>query len=217
MTAQLVAFAATCLVVIVVPGPDFVLVLRNTARAGRSGAAWTAAGVLLGLAVLGFAAALGVTVLLAASSVVSAIVRVAGGIYLVWLGVQSLRLWLRLRRQPIDGLAGVNADGLAEGVSGQRWSCFRQGLVSNLLNPKVVAFYLALFPQFDLAPLSPCVAHVVLAAAFWSLCLLWYITLVALIGGLGALLQRPKVARRTEAAAEGALVGLGGLVLTRAH
>ncbi|WBL17845.1 hypothetical protein [Citricoccus sp. NR2] len=53
MTVQLLAFAATCLVVIVVPGPDFLLVLRNTVRAGRAGAAWTSAGILLGVFILG--------------------------------------------------------------------------------------------------------------------------------------------------------------------
>lgn len=217
MSAQLIAFIATCLVVIVVPGPDFVLVLRNTLRAGRPGAAWTAAGILLGLAVLGVAAALGVTALLAASETVSVLVRIAGGIYLVWLGVQSLRSWFRLRGQRRDALAGIDADGPAEGVPGRRWSCFRQGLVSNLLNPKVVAFYLALFPQFDLAPLSSVASHVVLAGAFWALCLIWYITLVSAIGRLGALLRRPKVARRTEATAGGALVGLGSFVLARAQ
>lgn len=217
MSAQLIAFAATCLVVIVVPGPDFVLVLRNTARAGRPGAAWTAAGILLGVAALGVAAALGVTALLDAFETVSMVVRIAGGIYLVWLGVQSLRSWFRLRGLNTDGLERVGDDGFAVGGPGQQWSCFRQGLVNNLLNPKVVAFYLALFPQFDLAPLSPAATHVVLAAAFWALCLLWYVTLVASIGGLGALLQRPKVPRRTEAVAGGALVGLGGFVLARAH
>ena len=217
MSAQLIAFVATCLVVIVVPGPDFVLVLRHTARARRPGAAWTAAGIILGLAVLGVAAALGVTALLAASEVVSTVVRTAGGIYLVWLGVQSLRSWFRLRGLDTDGRVRLDDDGSTAGVLGQRWSCFRQGLVSNLLNPKVVTFYLALFPQFDLAPLSPAAAHVVLAAAFWVLCLLWHVTLVASIARLGIFLQRPKVARRSEAVTGGVLVGLGGFVVARAH
>lgn len=172
---------------------------------------------MLGLAALGVAAALGVSALLAASVTVSTLVRIAGGIYLVWLGVQSLRSWFRLRGLDMDELAHIDEDGLAGGVLGQRWSCFRQGLVSNLLNTKVAAYYLALFPQLDLAPLPPAVAHLVLAAAFWALCLLWYVTLVASIGGLGALLQRPKVARRSEAVAGGALLGLGGFVLARAH
>jgi threonine/homoserine/homoserine lactone efflux protein len=216
VTAQLLAFAAACLVVIIVPGPDFVLMMRNAARAGHTGAAWTAAGILLSLAVLGLAAALGLTALLAASESVSTVVRIAGGIYLIYLGVQSIRSWLRLRRVPSAHAAGLDAEprGQVRIAPGVRGSCFRQGLISNLLNPKVVAFYLALFPQFDLAPLAP--AHVVLAAAFWVMCLLWYIALVFFIGELGVLLQTPKVVARTEAVAGGALIGLGGFVLVRA-
>lgn len=213
MTAQLLAFVATCLVVIVVPGPDFLLVLRNTVRAGRAGAAWTSAGILLGVFVLGTAAALGVTALLKSSSTVSTVVRVAGGVYLAWLGIQSLRSWLRLRREQSGGLARVEDTHRMKDVGTYRWSCFRQGLVTNLLNPKVVAFYLALFPQFTLDPLPPVTAHLVLAGGFWVLCLLWYILLVTFIGKLGTVLQRPTVVRRTEAVAGGALVGLGGIVL----
>lgn len=213
MTVQLLAFAATCLVVIVVPGPDFLLVLRNTVRAGRAGAAWTSAGILLGVFILGTAAALGVTALLETSSAVSTVVRIAGGIYLVWLGIQSLRSWLRLRREHAGALVGVEGNHMVKDVGTYRWSCFRQGLATNLLNPKVVAFYLALLPQFTLNPLSPVAAHLVLAGAFWALCLLWYVVLVTFIGKWGTVLQRPTVVRRTEAVAGGALVGLGGVVL----
>ncbi|TNM55837.1 LysE family translocator [Brevibacterium sediminis] len=217
MTGQLLAFAATCLVVIVAPGPDFVLVLRNTARAGRIGAALTAAGILTGLAVLGMAAALGATALLTTSATLSLIIRIAGGLYLIWLGLQSLRSWLRLRSERSATAVAVDPDARLEVSSGTRWSCFRQGLVSNLLNPKVVAFYLALFPQFELSPLSPATTHIVLAAAFWTLCLMWYIALVSLIGSIGTRLQRPKFARRIEAVAGSTLMALGGFVLARAH
>lgn len=60
------------------------------------------------------------------------------------------------------------------------------------------------------------VAHVVLAAAFWVMCLLWYIALVSFIGELDVLLQTPKVVAHTETVAGGALIGLGGFVLVRA-
>jgi threonine/homoserine/homoserine lactone efflux protein len=217
MTGQLLAFVAASLLVIVVPGPDLMLVLRNTARAGRAGAAWTAAGILLGLAVLGAAAALGVTALLTASATVSTIVRFAGGVYLIYLGIQSIRSWLRLRKERAKRIASIAVDGPQDVTPGVRGSCFRQGLLSNLLNPKVAAFYLSLFPQFDLAPLEPATAHIVLAAAFWTMCLAWYIALVSLIGRFGPLLRSPGFARRTEAVAGGALSGLGGYVLVRAQ
>lgn len=107
MTTQLLAFVLACTVVIVVPGPDFVLMLRNTAKAGRTGAAWTAAGILLGLAVLGSAAALGLTALLSASTTASTFIRAVGGGYLIYLGLQSIRSWLRLRAEHTTQIVDV--------------------------------------------------------------------------------------------------------------
>jgi len=219
MLEQVAAFLAASLIVIVVPGPDMMLVFRNTARTGRSGAAWTAAGIMTGLAVLATAAALGLTALLAAAPMLFTIVQIAGGLYLVYLGAQAVRSYLRLRSRramnesPAPALANQGAGGQAP--IGSRWTSFRQGLLCNLLNPKVAAFYLSLFPQFDLAPLPSLAQHIVLAAAFWLLCLIWYIGLVGSIGRAARLLQSPTFARRTEGTAGVVLTALGGLVLAQ--
>jgi threonine/homoserine/homoserine lactone efflux protein len=214
MTEQLLAFAAASLVVIVVPGPDMMLMLRNTARAGRTGALWTAVGIMTGLGILATTAALGITALLALSPVLFNIIRIAGGLYLIYLGIQALRAWMRMRRQGASGVTQIQIpDTKTVLVPGIRAASFRQGLLCNLLNPKVGAFYLSLFPKFDLAPLAPIVQHVVLAAAFWTLCLLWYIGLVSLITRVSARLQSRTLARRTEATAGVALTGLGVVVL----
>lgn len=215
MAEQLLAFAVASILVIVVPGPDMMLVLRNTARAGKAGAARTAAGILAGAAIIGAAAAVGITALLTASATLSTIVRIAGGLYLLFLGVQAVRSYLRLRRTRVSPASLENRVNKAP-APGARLTSFRQGLLGNLLNPKVAAFYLSLFPQFDLAPLTPVVQHSVLAGAFWVMCLAWYMVVIALLGRLTRLLQSPTFARRTEAVAGGALIGLGGLVLARA-
>lgn len=216
MLEQLVAFAATSLVVIVVPGPDMMLTLRNAARSGRAGALWTAAGIMTGLAILGTAAALGITALLTASPTLFQIVRIAGGVYLVYLGVQALRAYVRARsehRTPgVSAAAAAIARPRPGGIA--RSACFRQGLLSNLLNPKVAAFYLSLFPQFDLSPLTPLAQHIALAATFWLLCLAWYAALITVITRLAPRLQSPAFARRTEGLAGTAMTGLGALVLT---
>lgn len=217
MIEQLAAFLTASLIVIVVPGPDMMLVLRNTARAGRASALWTAIGIMTGLAILTVAAALGITALLTASPLLFAAVRTAGGFYLLYLGVQALRTYFRLRQQRGDHAAPQTVHISARPApAGARGASFRQGMLCNLLNPKVAAFYLSLFPQFDLAPLPTLTQHIVLAAAFWLLCLLWYISLITLITRVAALLQSPTFARRTEATAGVALSALGVLVLTRA-
>ncbi|MBF6214420.1 LysE family transporter [Nocardia puris] len=92
---------------------------------------------------------------------------------------------------------------------------FRQGLFSNLLNPKVAAFYLSLFPQFDLHPLTGLAQHAVLAATFRVLALAWYCAVVALLGKAEELLRRNTVRRRISALSGVALVGLGGALLAK--
>lgn len=216
MVEQILAFLTASLIVIVVPGPDMMLMLRNTARAGRSGALWTAVGIMTGLAILATTAALGLTAILAAAPTLFTVVRIAGGLYLIYLGIGALRTYFRLRRERHEARdpARQHLSAAAAG-SPVRGASFRQGLLCNLLNPKVAAFYLALFPQFDLSPLPPLTQHIVLAAAFWLLCLLWYIGLVATIGSASRILRRPAFARRTEATAGVALTALGGFVLVQ--
>ena len=89
MVEQLTAFVLTCLVVVLVPGPDFALVLRNATRGPRS-AATAAAGIMVGNTILALLAVLGVTALLGASEVLGTGIRIAGAAYLLYLGVRAL-------------------------------------------------------------------------------------------------------------------------------
>lgn len=228
MTEQLLAFALATVVILIVPGPDLMLMLKNAAKAGRSGALWTATGIMVGNTVVATAAALGVTALLLNFSGVFTAVKIAGGVYLLFLGVQAFRSYLRLRREAkaraAEAAAGTAADGtepatgaieLVSAVTptSSRGRSFRQGLLSNLLNPKLAAFYLSLFPQFELSALGPVSGHLVLAGVFVAIALVWYVLLVAFLAGLGSVFQRPAVARRTEAVAGASLVGIGGFLL----
>lgn len=210
MIEQLGAFVLVAVIVIIVPGPDMVLVFRNAARSGRPGAVSTIGGILLGNAIMGTAAALGVTALFMASTTVFHVVRIAGGLYLLYLGVAALRSYLALRRGATDP-----ATPLVATVPASRATSFRQGLICNLLNPKLAAFYLSLFPQFQLAPLPPVAQYGVLAALFWCMALLWYVVLVGFLTALHRLLYSPVFARRIEAVAGSALVALGVAVLAR--
>jgi threonine/homoserine/homoserine lactone efflux protein len=229
MTEQLLAFALATVVILLVPGPDLMLMLKNAAKGGRSGARWTATGIMVGNTIVATGAALGVTALLLSFSGVFTAVKIAGGIYLLFLGVQAFRSYLRLRREAKDkaaeaARAGEDAEpatGAIELVSAvtptsSRGRSFRQGLLSNLLNPKLAAFYLSLFPQFELSALGPVAGHLVLAGMFVAMALVWCVLLVLFLSSLGGVFQRPKVARRTEAVAGASLVGIGGYLLAGA-
>ncbi|MCH1867200.1 LysE family translocator [Nocardioides sp. CFH 31398] len=215
MTGTLVAFLVASVAVILLPGPDMMLLLKNAATGGRAVAAATVAGIMTGNAVLCAAAALGLTAVLLASGTVFEVLRIVGGLYLMYLGSRALLAWARLR----GGTAGPGASeaswpGHASRNLARR-AAFRQGLLCNVLNPKAAAFYLALFPQFEVTALPPTTSHLVLAAAFWLLCLCWYVGVLTVLGRLGRVLSSPVVARRAEATTGGVLLGLGGLVVLR--
>lgn len=210
--SELTGFVAVSLVVIMVPGPDLALLLANTARSGRRAGIATAAGIMLGNAVLAAAAVAGLTALLTASELGYAALRIAGAVYLVYLGVQALADFVRLRRSRVsDAGAHRHAPAAARGAR----VSFQQGLVSNLLNPKVAAFYLSLFPQFTLPGLAPATEHTVLAGLFWFLALLWYVLVLLLLARIEALLRRPAFRQGISGVSGVGLLGLGAALALR--
>jgi threonine/homoserine/homoserine lactone efflux protein len=161
MTAVLLAFALTATLLILAPGPDSMLVMRNTLRGGQRAGWITACGTMSGLAVWAVAAALGLSELLRVSHVGYDILRLAGAAYLIWLGVTSLRS----RRGAAAGGAGEPAGWPAGPARG--WRVFLNGLLSNLFNPKIGVFFVAFLPGFIPARAS--------AAAFSLVLGLWFI------------------------------------------
>ena len=139
-THSLGVFALTVLVVNATPGVDMVLVLTRTLRHGVVGGIAAALGVSAGCVVHTLVAAFGLAALLAASAAAFAVVKWAGAAYLLWLAFGMLRDGVRAR-----GPLAVDAERTASpGVA----RLFAQGLATNVLNPKVAIFFLALLPQF---------------------------------------------------------------------
>jgi threonine/homoserine/homoserine lactone efflux protein len=194
LDGQLLAFAGVALVLSVTPGPDMALVLRNSLRGGREAAYRTIAGIALGLCVWAAATALGVAAVLAASATVFAALKLAGAAYLVYLGVHTL---LALRRGARDR---------AERGAGPRGSPFRQGLVTNLLNPKLAVLFTTLLPQFVAPDDPPFATSMLLAGVFVGIGLTWLVLYANLVG----LVARSARFRRAMEAVSGAvLVALG--------
>ena len=136
---ELVPFILVSAVVIASPGPDTALVVRNALFGGRRLALATAVGVTCGLAVWSFAAAAGVAALLRRSEPAFTALKLVGALYLVWLGIQALRLaWSG--REPEPAAAPIQSAGARRGV--------RQGFLSNLSNPKIAVFFTGFLPQF---------------------------------------------------------------------
>jgi threonine/homoserine/homoserine lactone efflux protein len=139
-THSLGVFALTVLVVNATPGVDMMLVLTRTLRHGVVGGIAAALGVAAGCVVHTLVAAFGLAALLAASATAFAAVKWAGAAYLLWLAFGMLREGLR----PGSPLAVDAARAASPGAA----RLFAQGLATNVLNPKVAIFFLALLPQF---------------------------------------------------------------------
>jgi threonine/homoserine/homoserine lactone efflux protein len=140
-THSLGVFAATVFVVNATPGVDMMLTLTRTLRHGVVGGLVTALGVIAGCVVHTLVAAFGLAALLAASATAFALVKWAGAAYLVWLAIGMLRA----SASPGDP-GDVTA--IERAASPGLWRLFRQGVLTNILNPKIAIFFLALLPQF---------------------------------------------------------------------
>lgn len=197
---DLLAFAGVAAVIVVVPGPDMALVLRNGVAFGRRAALETAVGINAGLLVWALAAALGVAAILHASASAFTVLKLAGAAYLVWLGLRALRdAWRGASTSP--GSAGYQ--------SGRVRSAFRQGLLSNLLNPKIALVFTTLIPQF-VEPGDPAVAQtILLAAIFIGMGLVWLTSYALLVAQVGELLRRPVVRRALNATIGTVLTAFG--------
>lgn len=195
---SLSAFLLVVVTVVLVPGPDFALTLRNTIVGGRRRGWWTAAGIGLASMAQGAAVALGLGVVIVQAQPVFQAIRWAGVAYLVWLGLVSLRSAARGEYALHD--LGASAE--------SSWVGFRQGVLCNVTNPKILVFFLALLPQFvgrD-ESVASWVAHAWLLPIAGTIWLALVVALVALVRV--ALLRR--TARRVIDAVTGTvLVGFG--------
>jgi threonine/homoserine/homoserine lactone efflux protein len=197
--AAVLSFAVVAMALTVTPGLDTALVLRAALTRSRREAAAAAGGIVAGLFVWGAAAAVGVSALLTVSEPAYDVLRYAGAAYLAWFGG---RLLVRaLRPGPGDQPEGA-ADGSA-------WRAARTGLATNLLNPKVGVFYVALLPQFLPAGSDPLLVGLLLAGVHALLSVVWFALLIGLASALSRWLRRPATVRAIDGATGATLVGFG--------
>lgn len=205
MSVDLVGFLGVVLVAYVVPGPDFLVVVRSATEHPAKGRA-AALGAQSGLCVHMLAAAVGLSVIAARSPVVYDAIKLLGAAYLVYLGVRAV---LAARRAARERRAGRETAGGAEslgapaaagdGASRSRWrSGFAQGFLTNVLNPKAALFFLSVLPQFVHGNGSPARQIFLLGILDVLIGVVYWFALVAVAAQLRALLARPKIRHRWE-------------------
>ena len=198
MDASTLAFVGVAMLLVVTPGADTLLVVRNVLGRGWSAGLATTAGIAAGCLVHAALSALGLSMILVRSAQAFEVVRLVGAAYLVWLGVRSLLGAWRASTAP----AGVAARG------GARRS-FVEGALTNVLNPKVAIFYLAFLPQF-VRPEDPVLARsVLLAAIHVGLGVVWLSVVSLGLGSLGRFVTAERLRQRLESITGVVLVALG--------
>jgi threonine/homoserine/homoserine lactone efflux protein len=210
---QFVALGGVVLLAAMSPGPDFAIVTRNAMISGRRAGMACGVGIAVGVFAWAVVTALGIAGLLAASAVAFTAVKLVGAAYLVLLGIRAL---LAARRGDYDGNNDGNNNG-APHIRGVRatgtLAAFRQGLVTNLLNPKVAVFFVALLPQF-LPTSATAVDHLLLAVVAAGVTLIWFTVLAGVVSALRRLLTAKRVRRTIDAVMGTLLVGLGIRIAT---
>ena len=193
---ELAAFLGISVLVIVTPGQDTALTIRNTLRGGRPGGVFTALGIAAGQATWTIATAVGVGALLVASEPAFLALKLAGSAYLVFLGFEAI--WRALRR-------GGGRESVRTSARIARATALRQGLLSNLGNPKMLLFFTSLLPQFA----SSVPALTALGLGFCSLTLLWLTGYAFAVARAGDFLRRGRLRRALDGLTGTVLVALG--------
>jgi RhtB (resistance to homoserine/threonine) family protein len=198
VTHSFLAFAVFAAVVTITPGADTLLIIRTAAVSGRRAGLAAMAGVVMGCLVWATLSAVGVTAVINASRLAFEVLRAAGVAYLVWLGIAALRGSRRSSGPPESGPAPV-----------RHRASFRSGLTTNLLNPKVGAFYLSVMPAFLPAGVPPLAGALGLGAIHAAEGAIWLSGLVLAVGRARAMLIRPRVARTLERISGVVFIGFG--------
>ncbi|AGZ42365.1 LysE family translocator [Actinoplanes friuliensis] len=193
------SFLIFALVVVLIPGPDFAVVTANTLTGGRRRGMWSAAGVATSNALQGTAAAAGLGALIVQAQPVLHAIKWAGIAYLVYLGVRAISSAIRGRYD--EGVARGGAHG------------WRQGFLSNITNPKVLMFYLAVLPQF-LAPGAGTPTLLLYAFSHAILSLAYLLLLAAFLHRVRGVLNRRPVRRALDAITGVTLLGFGARLAT---
>lgn len=204
MLDKLPVFVGITFLILVIPGPDFVLVTRNTVAGVRSNGYMTAAGICASLTIFAFLTAVGVSSVIARDGAIMSAFRIVGGVYLVFLAGQ-IAVGMRSSR-------GDSGNGTAGGVA-RLGSPAAQGFINNILNPKAIVFFLAFLPQFVGRGHSVFYQTLLLGMIVVGCAVAWWTCYVTAIGYLGEVMKRPRVRVTIDACACVALSVFGLLVI----
>lgn len=203
-------FVLMCIFLILLPGPDTAIATKNTVSVGRIGGLKTALGTCCALLIHTSAAVLGLSAIIVKSALLFSIFKYVGAVYLIYLGVKTL--W-SLKKKEVAASLEMNTKSQIVSTS-----CFKQGFLTNLLNPKVAVFFLTFLPQFVDHGSNTFIPFLIMGITYTVLTAVWFLLYVYLINQISAFMKKPKTQNMIEGITGTILIGFGiKLALEKAH
>ncbi|MCE0492503.1 LysE family translocator [Vibrio salinus] len=195
------AFIIAITILTLTPGLDTALVIRNTSRGGVTDGSITSFGICCGLFIHATFSAIGISAILAQSASLFHTIKMLGAVYLIWLGISSIKSLLK-NEQSIQ-ITGATLQKC------QPLRSAREGFLSNVLNPKTAVFYLAFLPQFMSPDHSPLIQSWMMAGIHFTIAMFWQCSLSVLLNSAKKLLKNQKFTKWMEGITGVILLGLG--------
>lgn len=203
-------FLIICVGLIILPGPDTAIVTKNTISVGKIGGLKTALGICCALFIHTSAAILGLSAIIVKSALLFSVFKYVGAVYLIYLGVKTL--WA-LKKKEEAATVEVNTKKQLESTS-----CFKQGFLTNILNPKQAVFFLTFLPQFVESGSNTFIPFLIMGITYTVLTAVWFLLYVSLINQISAFMKKPKTQNIFEGITGTILIGFGiKLALEKTH
>jgi len=206
-------FLVMCILLIILPGPDTAIATKNTLTVSRKGGLQTIIGSCCGLLIHTCAAVIGLSAIIVKSAYIFAVLKYVGAVYLCYLGIKTLWTLRTIRTQSpvVDDVGSIEHK-----YSHQ--SCFKQGFLTNVTNPKVAVFFLTFLPQFVDVNSGTFFPFLIMGLIYTALTMLWFIFYVYLLDRISAFMKKPSTKAVIEGLTGAILIAFGiKLALEKAH
>ena len=203
-------FVITCIFLVILPGPDTAIMTKNTLTVGKQGGFKTMLGICCALSIHTLTAVVGLSAIIAKSALLFSIFKYIGAMYLIYLGIKSL--WTLRNKETTETIETIAKSKY------KNESSFKQGFLTNLLNPKVAVFFLTFLPQFVNPGSHTFMPFLILGITYIVLTVVWYLFYIYLLNQISAFMKKPKTQKVIEGITGTILIGFGiKLALEKAH
>ncbi|MBO1581632.1 MULTISPECIES: LysE family translocator [Bacillus] len=201
MVENYLLFIIMSICLIILPGPDTAMATKNTLTSGKMGGVKTVFGTCIALLIHTLAAVIGLSAIIVKSAFLFSTFKYVGAVYLVYLGTKALFSLKNKNNLDTNELPMKHADGNS--------SCFRQGFLTNLLNPKIAVFFLTFLPQFLNPDHNTFVQFLIMGLTYLVLTAIWFAFYIFLIDKISLFMKKPATQRYIQGITGIVLIGFG--------